>query len=688
MKIFPFVMMVTLTVIDSNPLFAQEGKSTLGIARVATSPRLSNQVAASSSDPLSQILGSFDSQLEVAISATRKFHVVAIKDLNEVLNKQDLAASGNFDPRNSNQSGQLDPAKYIVLVEIDHFHDSFRELATAQPKSAAGVPTAQSRAAGASGQDPALVAPAPVAVERTVRLHAVAKIYDTSSGRLFEAANISSQRSEITRSSHDSSLANATVTGDPLLRELTKDSAQAIALRVADTVFPIKVLSKREKLLTLNRGEGAGVVAGQLWDVYAAGKELIDEDTHEPLGPEEMLVGKARVITVHPKTSIAELLEDRGVERGSILRLPLPEPPPVDLGQATSAMAKRTVLFGFLKWGDHVYAEGVGPPGTGELAKTMRAAAYKAMVNANAIALEDPSYVVSKRNFLILQRYKVEAKGFGRRNRDNQPRAGAFFTPPRDPAREAALLAEDLTRREQQRLAAEAAAAEAKAKAREEELRIKQAAVTAMAEAKARREIEIEAAAAKAQAEAKVREEEMKVKQAALAAAMAAKAEEEEARLQREKERKAIEAAMAAAEAQLREEERLAMEAAKAAETEARLRREQERKAALEAEARRRDQERQIATAARVAEAEAKARLEQERRAADALKAQQEELRRERELAEREAAKARAAAGQAAASRPLTQSQIQRLANLYKAYTNSLLSYGRYDRERAKIINE
>jgi hypothetical protein len=107
---------------------------------------------------------------------------------------------------------------------------------------------------------------------------------------------------------------------DVLLLETTHEAAERIATRLADRVFPVKVVVKRDRQITVNRGEGGGLEAGQLWNVFAIGEELIDPDTHESLGREEVLVGKARVISVLPKTSTAELLEDAGVDRGAVLR--------------------------------------------------------------------------------------------------------------------------------------------------------------------------------------------------------------------------------------------------------------------------------------------------------------------------------------------------------------------------------
>jgi hypothetical protein len=82
----------------------------------------------------------------------------------------------------------------------------------------------------------------------------------------------------------------------------------------------MRVLVKREMQITLNRGQGAGVEVGQVLNVFAQGETLIDPDTQEVLGREEVLIGKVRIISVQPKFSTAEILEDFGINKGAVLR--------------------------------------------------------------------------------------------------------------------------------------------------------------------------------------------------------------------------------------------------------------------------------------------------------------------------------------------------------------------------------
>jgi hypothetical protein len=47
---------------------------------------------------------------------------------------------------------------------------------------------------------------------------------------------------------------------------------------------------------------------------------MIDPDTKESLGREEVKVGKVKISQVNPKTSLASVLEDTGITQGAVLR--------------------------------------------------------------------------------------------------------------------------------------------------------------------------------------------------------------------------------------------------------------------------------------------------------------------------------------------------------------------------------
>ena len=284
------------------PAIAQAGKETLGVSAIRPTLALQKAMtAAGKSSSLNRIVEAFDGQLIDRINATRKFEIVGRSDLKDIIVEEVLAGSGNVDAldKKAAQAGKLAGAKYILVTTLDDFEDSTERLELASLKK--------------------------TMMKRKIRLSTLAKIYDSTTGKLLESANIQTLKKD-DRTDAVEVAKNAELT-DELLLATVREVAEKVASRMADVIFPAKVLIKRDKQITINRGEGAGVEVGQMWNVFAVGEELIDPDTKESLGKEEVLVGKAKIVSVQPKTSTAEILDDKGIDKGAVLRLP-PQPKP------------------------------------------------------------------------------------------------------------------------------------------------------------------------------------------------------------------------------------------------------------------------------------------------------------------------------------------------------------------------
>ena len=287
---------LTGLVFDPSAALAQSGtgKETLAISSVHATPSLQTAMnGAGKTLSLGRAVEAFDSQLIAQVNATRKFEIVGRSDLKEVLKEQELGQSGNVDAKTAAQGGKLAGAKYLLVTTIDDFEDSTERMEFKSLNK--------------------------VGLKRKIRVGAVAKIYDSSTGKLLESANIKTEKKDDRTDSTE--LQNNAELTDALLKDAVQETAAKVATRVADVVFPVRVLAKRDKQITVNRGEGAGVEVGQVWNVYEQREELIDPDTKESLGREEVAVGKARITSVTPKTSTAEILEDTGINKGAVLRL-------------------------------------------------------------------------------------------------------------------------------------------------------------------------------------------------------------------------------------------------------------------------------------------------------------------------------------------------------------------------------
>lgn len=230
---------------------------------------------------LERVVQAFDSQLIDKMHGTRKFEIVARSDLAQ-LDKDDAVGQQGF---------KVPSADYVLVTTLDDFQDYQESIV---------LPSTGEKL-----------------TKRVIRVMAVAKIYDAAQGTLLETANIT--KSIPLAEAHFNSQANGDLS-DAVLGEVVAAVADATANRVADVIYPAKIIAHTDKQVTINRGDGTAIAVGQVWDVFALGKELRDPDTGEVLERERLQVGKIRITRVNPKTSLGEVIQDTGVVDGAIVQ--------------------------------------------------------------------------------------------------------------------------------------------------------------------------------------------------------------------------------------------------------------------------------------------------------------------------------------------------------------------------------
>lgn len=262
---------------------AQEAPGLKKLAVGKVKPGKALQAAADKSGKrlsMDRMTEALDSQLIAALNSTRKYEIIGRSDADAL--QEEAGATGRaFD---------FGDADYLLVVSVDDFQD-----------------VVERKHFAALGKTVSL---------RTIRFSAVGKVYDAKTNKIIETANFQESVNEPTeeRGTTDGDLADA------LLVQLTRGMAEKIAGKVVDVGYPARVLAKTNNVVTVNRGEGTGIEAGQLWEVFALGEELTDPDTGASLGREEMSVGKVRITRVTAKTSQAQIVEDSGIDRGALLR--------------------------------------------------------------------------------------------------------------------------------------------------------------------------------------------------------------------------------------------------------------------------------------------------------------------------------------------------------------------------------
>lgn len=154
-------------------------------------------------------------------------------------------------------------------------------------------------------------------IDQNVYLLVRSRLFKAATGELIDSGNLTftTNRTYIALAEGDKA-----VSASDLFEAAAKNIADRIATREREAIFPITVITKDEKGITINCGSDAGLKTGQMLDVYAAGKELKDPNTGESLGNDEQLVGHVTVTETQPKFSKAKVWEDDGIAVGNHLR--------------------------------------------------------------------------------------------------------------------------------------------------------------------------------------------------------------------------------------------------------------------------------------------------------------------------------------------------------------------------------
>jgi curli biogenesis system outer membrane secretion channel CsgG len=285
-------------------------KPTLGVGEV--NPTAALKKSAKDSDQaasLDRLIDSLSQQLVVAFQNTRKFEVIAHDDLAKLLDEQQVPRGVITDPSYAAAlPGRIKALNYLMAVSLTDFAD----IKQGMKVEGTGI----------------------VVQTRVVQAMMVLKIYDTTTGKALDALSVPIKLDEKGASRIPTEGFGNHASDDSLIESVAIALSQDAAQRLVDRIFPPRVVGVTDNQVTLNRGEGTGVAVGQRWGVYALGKEMIDPDTGESLGKEEIKVGEIVITDVLPKVSKGKLLGNNlGVESGAVVR-PMPAQPddrgPVD----------------------------------------------------------------------------------------------------------------------------------------------------------------------------------------------------------------------------------------------------------------------------------------------------------------------------------------------------------------------
>ena len=297
MKLFKIISSLALGALLTGSVNAQEapGKKKLAITKIAPTESVKARMAKQGVGlSLGSVLEALDSQVYDRVLNTKRFEILERSDADALAKEQQ--AAGN--------AMQLNQADYILTIRVDGFNDRM-----------------ETRTLAALGK---------TVTARVVELSAVAKITEVSTQRAVASTNFQVSRRQADQLSGNTT-AKVGESSDVLLTDITREMAQKIASRVADAVYPARIIGKRDKVVTINRNDTSGIKVGQVWEVFTLGGDLVDPDTGDKTR-EEVFVGKVKISRVTPQNSQADIVEDTGIDRLAIVRLKddVADPEPVE----------------------------------------------------------------------------------------------------------------------------------------------------------------------------------------------------------------------------------------------------------------------------------------------------------------------------------------------------------------------
>lgn len=258
-----------------------KGRKTIAVDEVKVGKSLR---ASLSGDERSAYLGrvadALDRHVVSAIVGSRKFTVVGRRDLQSLVDEQDLAASGVVGKKAAREN-DLTGAEYKLVV----FLDSFQE--TKETAMFNGIRR----------------------MKRRVQASAQSTIYDSSTGEALDAANIQTELVDIVDINALSERPGGRT--DELIPKITRDLAEKTTAHLLAFAFPAKVIDVTGTTVTINRGAGFFQV-GDTVKAHTPGKTVTDPDTGEKIAIKGKFAGTVRITSVEPNYAQGEIVPGSG----------------------------------------------------------------------------------------------------------------------------------------------------------------------------------------------------------------------------------------------------------------------------------------------------------------------------------------------------------------------------------------
>lgn len=217
-------------------------------------------------------------KLVTAIGGSRKFRVVERARVDDMLREFDLTKGGFTDKASAVKAGKMLGADFLVMGTVDEYTVGV---------SAKPIPYSSRVDHILSG-----------------RMSGDLRVVDSRTGEIVATWQ--------QVASHAANTESEGPPGQGFTDNLIREFTEKVALYIADTVYPPKIVQVAEPgLIYINRGKDGSFAVGDLLDVYSVGSEIKDTDTGDILGTNDAKVALARVKEIQQRMTIASLKESK-----------------------------------------------------------------------------------------------------------------------------------------------------------------------------------------------------------------------------------------------------------------------------------------------------------------------------------------------------------------------------------------
>jgi curli biogenesis system outer membrane secretion channel CsgG len=244
-------------------------------------------------------------QLTEALVQSGKFVVLERQTLGDVLDEQDLAASGRAAKSKTAQTGKIIPAQILIKGTITEFEEK-------SAGGGGGLSVGKFKVGGKGGM---------------AHVGLIIRLIDTTTSEVLHSQRVEGKAKRgglgfsttIKRVSFGSSGFKKTPLGKATQQAIDK-AVCFVTTEMEGVPFQGKVVTVKGNKIYLNVGERNGIRVGTSFTVYRAGESIVDEDTGEVLGSEEERIGALNVNQVKEKYCLATKVKGGAIQKGDLIR--------------------------------------------------------------------------------------------------------------------------------------------------------------------------------------------------------------------------------------------------------------------------------------------------------------------------------------------------------------------------------